>query len=42
MAVVMMMEAKGATEAQYRAANENLGIAGDDDAPDGSSRTSQA
>ncbi len=35
MAILMMFEAKGATEAQYRDTNEHLGIHGDDDAPDG-------
>jgi hypothetical protein len=32
---MMMFEAKGAGEAEYRATNDYLGIAGDDDAPDG-------
>jgi heme-degrading monooxygenase HmoA len=34
-AIMMMFEAKGADEARYDATNEHLGIAGDDDAPDG-------
>ena len=35
MAIMMMFEGKGAGEAEYRATNDHLGIAGDDDAPDG-------
>jgi hypothetical protein len=34
-AILMLVEAKGATEAQYRAANEQVGIRSDADAPDG-------
>ena len=35
MAVLMMLELPGATPEQYDRANEILGIAGDEDAPDG-------
>ena len=35
MAILMMFEAKGATEEQYHATNDHLGIHGDEDAPDG-------
>jgi hypothetical protein len=35
MAVVLVLEAPGATTAQYDRVNEILGITGDDDAPDG-------